>query len=495
LYSARWEDAPLETYAMRLEGPESRPLGLPNAMLHAVSSLGEIAVVLRAERGQEGGRGVLARMPLAGGAPREILEDVLFADWSPDGRELAVVRIVGGRQRLDFPIGSVVYEPTGWISSVKVSPGGDLVAFVDHAHIGDTTGSIAIADRKGRVKRLSGVWPGETYGLAWSPGGEEIWFTAAGVGTARSLHAVTLEGRERLVEQVLGGLYMHDVSPTGRVLLSHDSTRSGILCRIADEASERELSWFDLATWPDLSGDGSTVLFSEGGVAGGPLGSVYLRRTDGSPAIRLGEGTALALSPDGKWALSLAVSPGRLLLHPTGVGQTRELLHEGLTHHAVAAWFPDGKRILFAANQEGRPPRSYVQDLDCADANPVTPEGSIAYAISPDGSHLAARDPLIKLCRVEGGDSTPIAGALPGDIPIRFDQDGRSLFVQSGILPARVFRIDTASGARGLFLELMPSDPAGVSGILRIALTPDGRSYVYDYFRVLSDLYLAEGLK
>ena len=114
LYSARWEGAPRETYQMRLESPESRPFELANVLLCGVSSTGEMAVVLDAERTiGKAPRGVLARMPLAGGAPRELLEDVKSADWSPDGSNLAVVRVVGGRDRLDFPIGTTLYEPTG----------------------------------------------------------------------------------------------------------------------------------------------------------------------------------------------------------------------------------------------------------------------------------------------------------------------------------------------------------------------------------------------
>ena len=493
LCCARWEGAPLETFAIRLESPESRPLGLPEARLLAVSSSGEMAVVLNVDRTLGGpAGGVLARVPLAGGAPRELLEDVKWADWFPDGSNLAVVRVVGGRDRLDFPIGTPVYEPTGWMAFPRMSPGGDLVAFIDYPGFG-TTGSVAIVDRKGRIERLSRIWT-DARGLAWSPGGEEVWFTASSTGFARALHAVTLDGRERLVEQVPGGLSLLDISRSGSVLLSHDVTRSEILCRIADRPGERELSWFDYSAFPHLSGDGSDVLFSEGGEGGGPLVSTYLRRTDGSPAVRLGDGEALALSPDGKWALSRPSSLKKLLLIPTGAGETRELAHEGFTYLSHAAWFLDARRMLFSASQQGRQARSYVQDIDQSDASPVTPEGTIAYAISPDGRYLTAGEPELKRYPVEGGDPIPIPGTLPGDIPIRWHRDGRSLFVRSGYLPARVFRVDTTSGLRETFLELMPSDPAGIAAIDWITLTPDARSYAYSYMWMRSDLYVAEGL-
>ncbi len=495
VYTARWESASRETYSMRLDSPESRPLGLPReAILRSISSSGEMAVVLDAGRivGSVPA-GVLARMSLAGGAPRELLEDVKWADWSPDGSALAVVRTVDGRDRLEYPIGAVLYEPTGWIAFPRVSPDGDRVAFLDYPRVGDTAGTVAVVDRKGGLVRLSEGW-NDAIGLAWGAHGKEIWFTGSRASKARALHAVTLEGRDRLVEEVPGGLYLHDISRGASVLLSGEINRAAILCRTEGQPSERELSWFDYPCMAALSDDGKTLLFSEGGAGGGPLSSVYLRKTDGSPAVMLGEGCALALSPDGKWSLSLSISTGRLLLVPTGAGQTRELVHEDLTHHAVAAWFPDGKSVLFAANQEGRQRRSYVQRLESTEATPVTPEGTIAYAISPDGRYLVVKDESLSVCRVDGADLVPIPGTLPEDVPLRWHQDGLSIFVRSGFVPANVFRVYLTTGIREPFLELTPPDPAGVSFVGHIALTPDGRSYAYSYGRILSDLYVVDGL-
>jgi Tol biopolymer transport system component len=493
--SARWEGSPSETFLIRLDSPESRPLGLMNAVLHAISSSGDMAVVLNAQIVPQGRRGVLARMPLAGGAPREILEDVSWADWSPDGKHLAVVRTVAGRERLDFPIGTTLYEPTGMIAFPRVSPGGDLVAFIDYPRVSDTAGSVAVVDRKGKVTTLSQGWE-DIFGLNWTPDGAKVWFTASNVGAAAALHAVTLDGQERLLEQVPGGLFLHDISPTGSVLLSHGSMRAGVLCRIGGESAERDLSWLDFSLNPDLSADGKLLLFDEQGAGGGgPLNSVYLRKTNGSPAVRLGDGKALALSPDGKWALSSLHSPSRLVLLPTGAGEPRTLAHEELMHHCLGSWFSDGNRVLFTANREGRPRRSYVQKIDSADARPMTPEGAIAYAVSPDGRYVAGKDPQPMLYPIEGGSTLPIPGAVQGDEPIRWHEDGHSLFVRLGYAPVRVFRLDLETGLRETFLELMPSDPAGMISVDRVSLTPDGRSYAYSYRRHLSDLYVVEGLK
>ena len=494
VYTARWEGTARETYAMRLDSPEARSLALPDAVLCSISLSGEMAILLNAARTVRGlPKGVLARIPLAGGAPREVLEDSHAADWLPSGSDLAVVRAVNGQTRLEFPIGNVIYEPAFWIGFPRVSPRGDLVAFIDYVRFGEIGGSVAVIDRRGRCEHLTEVW-GEARGLAWSPGGEEIWFTASNTGASRSLHAVDLQGRERVVRQVPGGLQLHDISASGAVLLTHEVMRTGILGRVAGEQRERELSWFDYASGPQLSADGTAVLFSEEGEAAGPLLSTYLRRTDGSPAIRLGEGSALALSPDGRWALSMPVSPDRLLVIPTGAGQTRELIHKGFTHHAIGAWFPDSRRILFSASQGGRRPRSYIQGMDDSDPRPVTPDGVIGHAVSPDGLYIATGTPKPELYPIDGGKPLPIPGILSGDTPIRWHEDGRSLFVRSGFLPATVSRIEMATGIREPVLELMPSDPADIVYIGNISLTPDSRSYAYGYTWRRSDLYVAEGL-
>ena len=138
--------------------------------------------------------GTLARMPLVGGAPRQVLEDVHWADWSPDGSSLAIVRNVGGKDRLEFPIGKVLYETSGWISHPRFSPKGDRLAFIDHAVQGDSIGSVAVVDLNGNKKNLTAEAPGGAMGLAWSPSGDEIWYTAATVGIDRAIYGVTTSG-------------------------------------------------------------------------------------------------------------------------------------------------------------------------------------------------------------------------------------------------------------------------------------------------------------
>ncbi|HYM08419.1 MAG TPA: protein kinase, partial [Terriglobales bacterium] len=384
LYSASWQGNPVEIFSARQGTVESRSLGLGRAELLGVSSTGEMALSLGSHPvGTWVNVGTLARAPLAGGAPRPILEDVESADWSPDGTNLAVVRNVNGRERLEYPIGKVLYETSGgWISYPRVSPKGDYVAFIDHSNQGDDGGSVAVVDLSGNKKKLTRDWYG-TGGLAWSANGEEVWFTASELGVDHYLSAVTLAGKERLVARIPGTLVVFDIWHDGRVLLARVGRRREVMAIQEGETKERDLSWLDYSYPADLSPDGKIVLFDEEGVGGGVqygdskelTYAVYIRSTDGSPAIRLGEGVADALSPDQKWVIVQSPgSPEQLRLLPTGAGETQPLTNDSINHQ-WARWFPDGKRFVFSGNEPGKGVRLYTQDLSGGTPKPISPEG------------------------------------------------------------------------------------------------------------------------
>jgi Tol biopolymer transport system component/predicted Ser/Thr protein kinase len=503
VYGAAWDGKPSEIFFARPESPESRPLGVPGSSVLAISGAGEMALSLRFHFiGGFTTTGMLSRMGVAGGvAPRDVLDDVHWADWAPDGTSLAVVREIAGQNRLDLPIDHALYQTAGWISHPRVSPDGNLVAFFEHPILNDDGGSLAVVDRAGKKRTLadgfSTVW-----GLAWAAGGKEIWFTASRLGSDRSLYAISLSGKERVLDRITGGLTLHDVSRDGRALLSHDVPRLGILGLSSGETKERELSWLDNSLAADLTPDGQTILIAESGEGGGPGYSVYLRKMDGSPAVRLGEGDASALSPDGAWALAINArsSPAQLVLLPTGAGGPRSLTHDEINHQR-AVFFPDGKRILFAGNEPGRGTRLYVQDLAGGKPQAITPEGirlARSKPVSPDGKSVIARGPegKVYLYPVSPGEPRPVLGLEPGDLPIQWSPDGKFLYVyRRGDVPARVSRVETATGKRELWKELQPGDTTGLEEVANIWLTPDGRSYVYNHIRTLCDLYLAEGLK
>jgi Tol biopolymer transport system component len=436
---------------------------------------------------------------MSAGAPREILEGVQWADWAPDGTNLAVVRDVGGRNRLEFPIGKVLYESGGWISHARVSPRGDRVAFLDHPLSGDDAGNVMVVDLAANAKTLSAGWY-SVQGLAWSPSGEEIWFTGTKSGVSRPLNVVTLSGRERRVAQMPGALILHDIRRDGGILFTRDSWRRELRGLSAGETKERDLSWLDYSYPADISPDGKTLLFDEEGEGGGKGYSVYARNLDGSAATRLGSGLAVAISPDQRWAISQSVtSPVQLTLLPTRAGEAKPLTNDEVNHN-WARWLPDGKHLVFSGNEPGHGIRFYVQDIDGGKPQPISSEGvdALQFAVSPDGQSIAGVGPDRKayLYPVVGGDPRPIQGLQSGEVPISWSADGRALFVyRPGDLPAKIYLLHLGNGQRTLWRQLMPSDPAGVNHIGPIVLTPDGKTYVYGYHRTLSDLYMVEGLK
>ncbi len=508
LYSAAWQGDPVEIFSARPGAAESRSLGLEHTQLLAVSPTGEMAVALNSHRtGTWVNVGTLASAPLAGGAPREVLENVQWADWSPDGSNLAVVRDVGGRNRLEYPIGKVLYETGGWISHPRISPKGDAVAFLDHPLQGDDSGSVAVVDLSANRKKISGDWY-SCQGLAWSADGSEVWFTATETGLDRDLSAVNMAGGKRLVARMPGTLMLFDIFHDGRILLGRASWRRELMGTVADGSKDRDLSWLDYSYPADLSNDGKTVLFDEEGVGGGArygktqelTYSVYIRSIDGSAAVRLGEGSAEALSPDQKWVIAqIPGSPAQFRLLPTKAGEAQPLTNDAINHNG-ARWMPDGKKFVFSGNEPGRGGRLYVQDVAGGQPVAIAPEGvnGTAFAVSPDGLTVAAIGPDLKgyLYSTSGsGEPRVIPGLEPGDLPTSWSQDGHSLFVyQTGEVPAKVYRVDLAGGKRSLWKQLVPGDPAGVATIGPILVTPDGKAFVYGFHRTLADLYLVEGL-
>jgi serine/threonine protein kinase/WD40 repeat protein len=508
LYSAAWQGGPLDVFTARPEAPEARSMGLSHTQLVSVSSSSEMAVLLNSKAiGTWVSQGTLARAPLVGGAPREVLENVQWADWSADGNNLAVVRDFGGRNQLEFPIGKALYQTGGWIGHPRVSPQGDRIAFVDHPVQGDDRGSLAVIDMTGNKKTLSTEWY-TIQGVAWAPDGKEIWFTASGSGVDRTLYAVTLDGKQRMVLRLPGALMLFDIWKDGRVLLMRASWRRELVGIFPGEARQRDLSWLDYTYPSDISADGKTLLFDEEG-GGGALSyskssgltyAVYIRKTDGSPAVLLGEGGAIALSPDGKSVVAQTQdSPSQFHLLTTGAGEPQELTKDSINHN-WAHWFPDGKRILFTGNEPGKGVKFYVLDTATGKSRPISHEGvnGTAFVISPDSQWVSGIGPDQKgyLYPIAGGEPRPIPGLNPGEQPITFSTDNSSLYIyQPGELPAQVFRLDIKTGKRTLWKQLMPSDPAGVETIGPIIMTPDASACVFGYHRMLADLYLVEGLK
>jgi Tol biopolymer transport system component len=419
------------------------------------------------------------------------------ADWSPDGKDLAIIRRVEGRHRLEFPIGRVLYEGRT-IGGARFSPRGDLIAFQD-----DPGAIKVIGSAGGPVRTLSTGWLPFVGGApCWTPDGKEIWFTATpGLGSPETLHAVDLDGKVRLVAQVPGFLELDDISRDGRALFAHHTIIHGMWGLAPGETVERDLTWLDRSTPAALSADGKTILFSETGEAGGKTSAVYLRKTDGSPAVRLGDGEGIALSSDGTWVLVIhAEDPQRMTLLPTGVGETRSVAAPGFEAIRGGAFHPDGNGVIFAGRERGRPWGLYSQPVSGGSARRIAPEGvtipaSVKGPVSPDGRWILGGSGPGTLTRypLQGGEPRRVNGIEKGDSPVGWNADGL-LFVSREIIGALlVHLVEPDSGRRTLWKRISLAEPG--SNVEWILISADGRSYVYSTRRIHSQLYVVEGLE
>ena len=517
VYGASWEGKPSQMFSARLGGPESSLLVGPEGTVLSVSPSSELAILTGRMFVLAMPPRTLARVPVAEGAPRELAENVVGADWAPDGHTLAVARVemggaaaakatidqwVGRKFRLEFPIAKVLYESSALgVWQPRVSPDARLVAFVEERPDGNVVEAV---DPEGRA---SAVWPlaeaergrgQRPWGIAWSARGDEVWFTESG-----ALWAVDLSGRRRLLARFPGAVALEDVARDGRVLLTLSQRHASLMVHAPGETEERDLSWFDGSHVAALSRDGKTLLFTDRAGAGSAgMAASYLRRTDGSAAVRLGEGTAQALSPDGRWVLSLeSGSPPHLVLLPTGPGQPRKVPLGGINCQR-ADFLPDGKMILIWGSAAGQGRRVFVQGLDGSNRRAL-PDGfhlfSYGSTASPDGRLVAMAGPgqKLMLVPVEGGEPRPVPGVESREVPVGWSADQRFLYVFGYPLelPGQIHRIDLATGRRELWKEIKPGDPAAFAGFSNITFTPDLQSYAYSVDRDPSTLYLVEGLK
>ena len=500
VYSAAWNGKPLQLFSTVGNSLQSQALNVTDANLLSISNTNELAVVLRGTHtGQlEIADGMLAVTPLAGGSPREVLSDVRWADWNPSGR-LAIVHYAGGHSRLEYPIGTVIYQSGGWISHVRFSPQGDRIAFMDHPALWDNRGAVCVVDLQGHVQTLSGQWESE-HGIGWRPDGKEIWFTAIEKGTNLNLMAVDLAGRIRTLLNFPVGMTLEDVASDGRVLVTLNSKRLAMALGVKGVRDDVELSWHDWNVAKDISADGQFVLFEDASEAAGAQYAVALRKLDGSLPIRLGAGSTGGLSPDGKWALSISTGQSeQVTLLPIGPGQPRSVDVGGLEHihNGWARFLADGQRLIVNGNEPGHAPRCYVLALAGGRAKPVTPDGISCGPSSPDGRFVASDGPnsSIALYPVEGGSPRTIVGTLAGFNPVQWSSDGSVLYgYHLGELPTKISKVEIASGKETTVQELRPATPAGVVMVAPVVVSRDGTRFAYSYNQTLSVLYVISGL-
>ena len=497
--ASRWgSETTMSLYTGRTDSQGLRPMGIAAVEVASVSSGGELLIVQDMKPLGPGyvRAGTLARVALGGGAPRPVLDLVQYADWAPDGKDFAVIRFVPENHayRLEYPVGKVLYETSGWLSHPRFSRDGKRIAFLDHPIFGDDQGVVAIVDLNGNKKQLSPSYT-STQGLAWSPKGDEIWFSAIADGVYRSLYAAGLSGRVRALLSAPGNLDIQDALPDGRVLVNHGNIRRILTVVTPDHPEGRDFSWMDWAYSMRFSADSKQIVF--GDQHSGPMYGAFIRNLDGSPAVRLGDGDPMDLSPDGKWVISrLPTTPAQLLLLPTGAGETRKLPNSSVIP-IVARWLTNDT-IVMIGNEPGHRGRTYLLELN-GTQKPVTPEGVNALVATPDGKYLLGRagDSPYQLFPIDGSTPQPVTQLQKDDRALAFNLDGSAIFVsRDGPQGANeVWQVNRGDGKRTrLRIAPIPDGPSVITGV-SVTVSRDGKNFAYEHGRTLSTEYVVEGLR
>ena len=500
VYGGEWEGQPRQVSTYRVGRPESRDLGIASTSVAGVSPSDQLAVFRDCERVflLDCG-GTLATVSLAGGSPRDLAGHIAYADWSPDGQQLAVSKFSAEGAVLEFPPGHVLYQQkTGWFGHPRFSRDGNRIAFENHPTLNSDEGGIDVVDLKGIRTTLSQGWT-SVEGLAWSVDGSEVWFASNSphTGWADSIRAVTLSGKQRTVV-TFPSVRLHDIASDGRVLLSRENWRSQLLGFFPGDKQEHPYSWLDDTDPTGISSDGRSVSFMEEGEVWSIAneGQCYVRSTDGSPPVSVGSGHA-TISPDGKWIAASSRASRKLMLQPVGLGEPKELPTTGLHAFENAAWSDDGRFLVYEGQTEQSDWNVYVQSI--AGGPPVLVQAGARDSfpkISPDGGMVALRKDRggINLYRLNGSQLVALQGVEESEYPVRFANGGKSLLVADASGRGLVLTlVDLADGKRALWksFEAQALQTLSVAAIA----TPDLKYYAYSSPRHSSILYMVDSLR
>ncbi len=506
VYDADVDGKPMELFSARTDTAETQPLGIKASVL-SISSSGELAVALAPDfKLPNTPVGTLARAPLGGGTTRELLDDVTDAEWNADGSALAISHRVGSHYQLEYPAGTVLYRTNGYIDSLRFSPAGDRIAFIDHPILGDDRGTVDVIDLHGNRRVLTTEYS-SAQGLEWSPKGDEVWFTAALTSEPRELRGVTLAGKERTILAAPIVLHLQDVSRDGDVLLSTEDIRDQQLLVDGPNGAVHDLSSFTYEITDAISRDGRLLLFNSFDTGPNSDYNLYTQRADGSAPALIGVGSGIGLSFDGEWAL--AIDPNRrheLELIPTGVGQTRTLNAPSGLLYTSATWMPDGKRLVVSASGAGHAPATFIQDAASGAARQITPDGRYLtnlvqspVSVSPDGKYCITTDADGHYWDqpTDGGKATELQGLDANDVPLAWHNDSQHLFVrrygETGEVDIYDFNVST--GTRKLWMHFSPSDKTGIEAAPYTVITPDGAHILFTVNRLYSTVFLVKGLR
>ena len=498
LYTAAWDAGPGRIYQAHPGSPESRDLDLPESRLLAVSSKGDLAFLQGPFTPD--GFGTLARNSITGGQPRQLLENVRLADWSPDAMEMAIVRSVDGKYRLEYPVGKVLAESPFAPFAIRISPDGQRVAYTNFT-MGTRIG-LFVVDRAGKVQDLGAI-SGQTSELevaplCWTPDSREVWFRSYDSSDLNTIYSIGMNGTRRVVARFPGRVTLFEIAADGRILLSTENGRKGIRGLAPGEEVDRDLSCLDSSRLRGLSADGSLILADVLGESGGPKGSIYMRRTIGTAPVRLGDGVAYTLSPDGKWVAGFSSrdTGNRMFeLMPTGPGEV-------VKSKMVVGWLAGTRNYLVLEKSPGKGIRLEAWDAATNTQRPVSPNGMPDSddfpLVSSDGRQFLTTGPDGErhIYSIDGSEPKPVTGLTHHDRVVAWRADGRSVYItthrnENRTIPVSIVDLDT--GKRTPWREIKPIVPVDEAGSLRI--TPDGKAYAYNFTYLRSELFVAEGIR
>jgi serine/threonine protein kinase/Tol biopolymer transport system component len=507
VYDATSDGKPTQLFSTRTDTIEAQSLNI-SASLLSISSTGELAVTLDTRFDPKyTPTGRLARVPLGGGSTRELLDAVTEADWSPDGSALAVSRRVGHHFQLEYPLGKTLYQNDGYISDVCFSPGGDRIAFIDHALFGDDRGTVQVVGLKGTRKVLTREFS-SVQGLAWEPKGSEIWFTGSVNTEPNSLRAVTLDGKERILLSAPAKLKLQDVAKDGSVLLSVEDYRDQQLLAETASGKVRDVGAFPFQITDAFSPDGKSLLLNTYVTGANSDYNLYTQRTDGSAPAMIGQGAGLGFSFDGKWVLALdPLNLKHMRVIPTGVGEARTLESPPGTEYDGAAWIPDGKRILAVVHAPGQQPATYLQDVQTGAAQKIGSTGRYLWtlgeqglgSVSPDGKSFIATDGdnHFWVQPVDGSEASEVKGLSPGDLPLEWHSGSQNIFFERliGTDTSEIYDLNLATGQSKLWSHFTPVDKSAMIALRHPIITQDGAHVLYVVQRIFSTLFVANGIQ
>ncbi len=495
VYTARWRPGERGTYLLDLTDGNSRILPFVSGTLEAVSSRSDL-LFASAKSLRANSASALLRVPIAGGKAQIIAEQSNAADLDRSGQKLAIVRQNGSASSVEFPPGHVIYKSAGWISSLRIAPCGTVLAFLEHPISDDDAGYVRIARLNGTSRLMTGEWS-SIDGLAWSPSGGEIWFTASKTGGARSLYAVSDKAVLRRISNSPLSLRVLDISTSGRTLVSLDNYRVTMMAALPGSAGEADLSKYDFSFVEDISSDGKLVLFTEGGDGGGRHYTAFVYNQQSHETLRVGAGRGVALSPDGKSVLLIDPEDRSMLtLMPIGASQPKKISGAGFQYQWARFAGRDGKMLLVGGSYGENPLITATQRVD---HGKPTKLDFVPYmdhvAVSRDGLRLAGVTPNGDCVAVDV-TTGKLQNAIPRSaaVPVAWSADGQSLFVLSSAgVPGDVLRVNVKTGEWALWKSVGPKEVTGFVGLANAVAVPELNAYAYSAAWELSRLYVVDG--